>query len=308
MLSKVCVLLSQDPTTALGISGCQSLKVKETLCWALSHEPHHHVKTEAIRACKFVMRQSDSNTSNYTYIRDYLVILYQSESSSDIVKKEAELALMSMGASFRDIRHLDEEVYESKLSSEATTPQANSSRNDVRGKEYFPSRRSSSAQRAKFSRKRITTLLPDSDSLTATVESSQSQQQRAVAARTNTKAVVNQDQALNPIGLHANFTPEEIEVISSNEIVTQASVNRVLDKVKSLSTRDRILENREVIEVTATHSYIKERQQERELIRQELVEKQKQLRGRRDIVLDTELHIKTGRKKNGLYHKGINCI
>ncbi len=45
--------------------------------------------------------------------------------------------------------------------------------------------------------------------------------------------------------------------------------------------REAILENKEVTAFTATDSYMRERAQEREMVRQELVEKQKALNPRR---------------------------
>lgn len=48
-----------------------------------------------------------------------------------------------------------------------------------------------------------------------------------------------------------------------------------------MSTRESILENKDVTAFTATDSYMRERAQEREMVRQELVEKQKALNPRR---------------------------
>jgi hypothetical protein len=75
-----------------------------------------------------------------------------------------------------------------------------------------------------------------------------------------------------------------------------------------MSTREAILENSEVTAFTATDSYMRERAQEREMIRQELVEKQKALNPRRRGYGDVETGLEDKsvvRKKNTF--SGVNA-
>jgi hypothetical protein len=66
-----------------------------------------------------------------------------------------------------------------------------------------------------------------------------------------------------------------------------------------MSTREAILENKEVTAFTATDSYMRERAQEREMLRQEFVEKQKALNPRRRGYGDLE----TGLEEKRAVHK-----
>jgi hypothetical protein len=237
-------LPSSKKQLALGISGCQSLKLKETLAWLLAHEPHPHVKTEAIKACRFVMRQS----SECTNIKDYLIILLQSESSNEIVKKEAEKALASIGIQSNvPPRAIPQSSGEDSLSSSKSGSLA--STNTLRRRSSIAvSRRKSSAVPGVLTHVPSKSTLPTSNvrkfarrglkaQLDATVEETSadttpSDSQEFVVAPP-VAAVVKDDAVMNPIGLYANFTAEEIEVISSSDIITQASINSVIEQVRN---------------------------------------------------------------------------
>lgn len=235
---------------ALGISGCQSLKLKETLAWLLAHESHPHVKTEAIKACRFVIRQS----SECTNIKDYLMVIFQSESTNETVRKEAGISLASIGipanGNAKKTTDSSFELLSTSMSSSrsdgiaSTTPARRRSsvmttkRKSVSVKpgllDQIPSKLISNPSNVrKFSRNRLKTHLdvPADEPIT---ETTPSESQEFVVSSVPVAPIVKDDAVMNPIGLYANFTAEEIEVISSSDIITQSSINMVIEQVHTL--------------------------------------------------------------------------
>ncbi|KAH9269280.1 hypothetical protein BASA83_008642 [Batrachochytrium salamandrivorans] len=86
---------------ALGYSGSKELKNRETLTWALYHDPHEVVRAEAIQA----VARLDLVTKDKT-IKEAVLTLLKTDKSEN-VKKEAEKALFAYGSIFSNLVDTD---------------------------------------------------------------------------------------------------------------------------------------------------------------------------------------------------------